>query len=134
MFEKLKALPLDALAKKYVEIREQRVDAQRAFNAVDAKYEAAMETLSRVLLAKLNEAGALNTKTNHGTVYVFPRKTATIVDFDALWQHMKENDSPELLQRRVSISEVEAFNELNPKTPVPGLQLETIREARVRAK
>lgn len=132
--EKIASLPFDLLAAKYAQLRERRAVRKKEYETADAPDETAMEALSRALLSKLHDAGATSIKTNHGTVYLYPKKTAAIIDFDALWQHIVEHDTPELLQRRVSLSEVEAFNELNPTTPVPGLQIEVIQEARLRAK
>ena len=86
------------------------------------------------MLAKLHDMGATTVKTNHGTVYIYNKKTASIVDFDALWEHIKNTDAPELLQRRIVLSEVEAYNETHADAPVPGLHMETTQEARLRAK
>jgi hypothetical protein len=133
-FEKLKLAPIDALAARFASLRSARAEAKAAYEAADAPLVEAMALLERVLLAKLHDNGASSVKTNHGTVYIYPKKTATIVDFDALWEHIRNNDTPEMLQRRVTLSEVEAYNELHADAPVPGLVIETTQEARLRAK
>jgi hypothetical protein len=133
-FDQLKQAPVDKLAERFVSLRTMRAEAKVAFEAADAPISEAMALLERVMLAKLHEIGASSVKTNHGTIYIYPKKTVSIVDFDALWEHMKNNDAPELLQRRVTLSEVEAYNETHADAPVPGLAIETTQEARLRAK
>lgn len=133
-FEQLKQAPVDKLVERFASLRTMRAEAKAVFEAADTLIAEAMALLERVMLAKLHDMGATSIKTNNGTLYIYPKKTVSIVDFDALWEHIKANDAPELFQRRITLSEVEAYNETHANAPVPGLVVETTQEARLRAK
>lgn len=128
----LSGVPLEKLVERFAALRDRKkameVEQKKALEPI----EKAMETLEFFMLKHLNDAGATSSKTAHGTAYIYKHKTGTIVDFDALWEHVRENDMPEVFQRRLSLSEVDAYNETHPDTPVPGVQIETTRTVRVR--
>lgn len=126
--------PMDALTKRYREIREKKGELTHELNKQIEPLDQALDALARAMLAKLNKEKSTSQKTLHGTVYIYPHTTGTIVDFDALWEFIRDEDKPELLQRRLTLSEVTANNEANPDAPVPGVQLETIQTVRVKAK
>jgi hypothetical protein len=131
---KLAKNPMGTLVQRYKALREKRAADKKAWEVIDTEYAEAMDALSVAMLIKLNAEGAESQKTPHGTAYVFPQTTGSIVDFDALWEFIKERDRPELLQRRLTLSEVTSFNETHPDEPVPGVHLETVQTVRVRAK
>ena len=132
--ERLKAASMDLLAKRYVELREQKkVIEDEAKRQVEPLGEA-MEQLATAMVAKLHAEGATSQRTSHGTVYVHTAGTGSIVDFDALWAFVKERDMPEIFQKRITLSEIETYNETHPDDPVPGVVTEKVQSARVRAK
>jgi hypothetical protein len=132
--ERLKAASMDLLTKRYIELREQKKEIEDAAKAQVEPISEALEQLATAMLAKLHDEGATTQRTNSGTVYIHTTNTGNIVDFDALWAFVKANDIPEVFQKRLTLSEVEAFNETHPDTPVPGVVTEKVQSARVRAK
>lgn len=132
--ERLKAASMDLLTKRYVELREQKKliedEAKRQVEPIGE----AMDQLATAMLAKLHDEGATSQRTTNGTVYIHTMSTGSIVDFDALWDFVKANDMPEIFQKRVTLSEIETFNDTHPDTPVPGVVTEKVQSARVRAK
>jgi D-arabinose 1-dehydrogenase-like Zn-dependent alcohol dehydrogenase len=132
--ERLKAASMDLLAQRYIELREQKKEIEDAAKAQVEPISEALEQLATAMLAKLHDEGSTTQRTAHGTVYIHTTNTGNIVDFDALWTFVKEHDVPEIFQKRITLSEVEAFNETHPDTPVPGVVTERVQSARVRAK
>jgi hypothetical protein len=122
------------LAQRYVALRQQKAELNKELNERLAPIDDAMDVLSRAMLAKLNAEGATSQRTPHGTAYVATQSLGTIVDRDVLWKFMVDNNVPELLQNRLTLSEVIAYNEANPDAPVQGVQLSTVKTVQVRAK
>ncbi len=125
---------MDDLTERYVAIRAKKKALEAELAAKLEPLEAGLDALATAMLTKLHQEGAKSQATPHGTVYIATTSTAKIVDFEAMWQFAKENDVPEILQKRVSLSELEAYNESHPDAPVPGVVSEKIQSARVRAK
>jgi hypothetical protein len=132
--ERLKAASMDLLTKRYVELREQKKEIEDAVKAQVEPISEALEQLATAMLAKLHDEGATSQRTSNGTVYIHTTSTGSIVDFESLWAFVKENDMPEIFQKRITLSAVDDFNELHPDTPVPGVVTEKVQSARVRAK
>ena len=132
--ERLKAASMDLLAKRYIELREQKKAIEDAAKVQVEPLAEALEQLATAMLAKLHDEGATTQRTTNGTVYIHTTNTGSIVDFDALWGFVKEHDMPEIFQKRVTLSEIETFNDTHPDTPVPGVVTERVQSARVRAK
>jgi hypothetical protein len=126
------AAPMSKLVERYTLLRERKKAAEVEHEKAMAPFVDALDKLSRAMLKKLHDEGQTSSKTLHGTAYVYTQKTSNIVDFDALWAYIVENDKPELLQRRLTISEVEALNEANPEAPVPGVHVDAIQTVRVK--
>lgn len=129
----LSQVAMEKLAARFREIRDRKAEMEAAHKKALAPLDAAMAQLSTAMLAKLHREKATNTATPAGTVYIHTQQSATIVDFDKLWEKIKEHDIPEILQRRITLSEVTAFNETHPDDPLPGIAVETVQSARVRA-
>lgn len=128
----LSELPISKLVESYVKARDARAALKSEWVKQDEKYEEVMRELSSAMLASMNREGVKSSPTEHGTAYVYPQKSANIVDFEALWAWMQEKDRPDVLQKRLTLSVVDDWNTDNPKAPVPGVRLETVNTARVR--
>lgn len=131
--EKLKAATMDALAERYVLLRNHKKEIEAAVKLKIDPIDEAMEAISTAMLAKLHEEGSTSSKTPNGTVYISTTGGGNIVDYEALWEFVKANDMPQVFQRRLSISEVEDHNEAHPENPVPGVTIQKIQSVRVRA-
>jgi hypothetical protein len=126
--------PMGNLAERYKQLRTAMSDMKKAYDEQLEPYLNALSIIERAMLMKLHAEGATSAKTLSGTVYIRNNTTASIVDFDELWKYMQENDRPELLQRRLTLSAVTEINEANPEAPVPGVHTDTYQTIALRAK
>lgn len=125
-------VPMGKLVQKHQQLKGLRDDIRKEAERKIGPIDDAMAELQSAMLAKLNADGATSQRTEHGTPYIYPQQTGTIVDMNELWAFITANDLPELLQRRLTLSEVTAHNEANPDNPVPGVEVSTIRTVRVK--
>lgn len=131
--DRLKAASMEALAERYVLLRNHKKEIEDAVKVKIDPITEAMDAISTAMLAKLHAEGSTSAKTPHGTVYISTTGGGSIIDYEALWEFVKANDMPQIFQRRLSISEVEDHNETHPENPVPGVTLQKIQSVRVRA-
>ena len=84
------------------------------------------------LLGLLNEAGAQNIKTQHGTIYVTRKESVTMGDWDSFIEWVKREDKYEFLQHAVGKkATIEYMNE-GENPPPPGVNYSAIRAIGVR--
>lgn len=122
------------LAERYRKIRDDLAAMKKAYDESLEPYMTALSVIERAMLMKLHKDDATSAKTPSGTVYISNNTIASIVDFEELWEYMKANDRPDLLQKRLTLSAVTDINEANPEEPVPGVHTEVFQTIRVRAK
>ena len=91
----------------------------------DARIDLAMETLENMMLARLNERGAQNTKTESGTAYKKTTAKCTVTDFDLLLNYIRDHGAWSLLTKHVSKEEVKTIVDLT-RSPPPGVDWQPI--------
>lgn len=94
--------PDDYIIDRYIKLRD-KVDAiKKEHIAALAPYREMMATLENVMLARLIERGATNTRTNAGTAYVKEDVTVTVRGWSETLAFIQANELWELLEARVS--------------------------------
>lgn len=131
---RFEGVPIAKLVERYIQIRDRAKKLKAEFEQQIAPFDEALSQLEGAMLRHLHGEGGTSLKTPFGTVYIHTQTKGSIMDFDAFWEHVREHDAANLLQRRLVLSEVTAWNETHPDAPVPGIQLEAHQTARVRAK
>lgn len=123
------------LVEKYVKLREIIATKEAEHKAALAPYKQAMDDVETALLKYFNESGIENIKTAAGTAYVSTKTTASVADWDALFNNfILTNRAWEFLERRVSKSAVEAFKEANEGQLPPGINYTAVRTVNIRKK
>ena len=89
------------------------------------------------LLAKLEEDGAKNIATKHGTVYATVFESVTVADAEEFLTWVKENDRFDCLEKRVAKNEVlhimgDRGDSGRPNSPPPGVNYVAIRKVNIR--
>ncbi|NBQ13221.1 MAG: hypothetical protein EBU31_01075 [Proteobacteria bacterium] len=94
----------DYLISSYIQLRD-GLDAQKKEQTkANAPITAMMHTISNVLLERLNDRGAINTRTENGTAYVSQDVSVTVRGWSETLPFIREHDLWELLEARVNKS------------------------------
>jgi len=116
------------IVKRMIELRDER----RTIASRDKELIAEWKSLESELLLRLDEQGMESAKTAAGTASISEIILPNVVDWDAFYAYMKEEDALHLLQRRPSAA---AFRELNDSgTTIPGVDAYTQRTIGLRKK
>lgn len=116
----------------------QYVQVRDAIREISAKHEEELKPfvdlqnkLTAWLTENLDKIQAKSVKTTQGTVYQSTRYSASIQDPKAFMDHVIENKSWDLLDRKANSTAVRDFIERNKSEP-PGVKLSAIRTVGVR--
>lgn len=128
----LNGVPADKLVGIYRKIRDTIHEKEEAHKAELADLRAQQELVSNALLALCNEQNLDSIRTAAGTV---TRSTVTrywTSDWESMYQFIKEQDAPHLLEQRIHNGNMRQFLEDNPDTLPIGLNADTKYVVRVR--
>jgi hypothetical protein len=108
---------------KYICLRDENKAIQQE---ADARIEANKEKMKRLeayFMGKLNETGANSMSTDagrfHKQIEIYPRA----VDWDTVYNFIKENDAYDLLEKRLTKTFVKKYMEENEEPP-PGVAVQ----------
>lgn len=121
-----------ALTKVYLQLREAKAGIAKKAKEDTDKIVPYMTQIENELMRRMDKDQASSIKTTAGTPYISETITGDIVDYDAFMKFVKDNQRPDMLQKRLSLSIVNEYNEENPDSPVPGVYFSTIRRLNVR--
>ena len=118
---KMKELADGALLKAYIGFRDKRARRKAAFAADDESDKAKQEKIEVEFLERFNQRGIDNVSTHGvGTAYRAIRTSATVGDWDKLFDYVQDNDAWEMIERRVNKKTVMQFKEIHADLP-PGV-------------
>lgn len=122
---------VDKRVQQYIEVRD-------AIKAANEKHEASIKPLVELqnLLTGwmqnfMEQAGADNIKTAHGTCYCTTRYTASLADPEAFMAFVKSTNSFDMLDRKANVTAVKDYVAENNVLP-PGVNLSSIKTIGVR--
>jgi len=110
----------DKRVDQFVKLRDKIKAKQDAFKKEIAPYVDALETLGNMLLNHLNQIGAENVKTAHGTVHHTTKRTASIADKTAFWNWVLAQQQWDLLDYKANAVAVKDYIDSNG-VPPPGV-------------
>jgi hypothetical protein len=126
--EQKQPLTTGSLVKRMVEVRDER----RKISARDKELVEEWRSLEMEMLTRLDEQGMEKASTADGTASISETVLPQVVDWDAFYAYMIEQDSLHLLQRRPAAA---AFREMNDSgQTIPGVEAYTKREIGLRKK
>lgn len=117
---------------------EQYVNIRDALKAMDAEHDEKRKPLVELqnlltgwLQNFMEQAGADNIKTAHGTCYNSVRYTASLADPEAFMKHIIANNQFDLLDRKANVTAVKDYVAEHNTLP-PGVNLSSIKTVGVR--
>ena len=115
------AINIEKRIEQYVKLRDKIKADDDAHKEKMKPYREALDQLNNLLLQHLLTVGGDSVKTGAGTVYKTVKKSASLEDADAFMRHVITKEAWELLERKASVTAVEAFVAENGVLP-PGVK------------
>lgn len=117
----IKELGDNSLLKLYIKLRDQRAQRKAAYEEDDADDRGKQDKIEIEFLRRFNERGIDNVAARGiGTAYRSTRASATVADWDALLDHVQDNEAWEMLERRVNKTAVQQYRDEHDDLP-PGV-------------
>lgn len=110
-----KAPPTDRLIETYVKIRDRRAEIKNIFEAEDRELRNQLNQIEIALLDVCRETGTEKLGTAHGTASRVVKTRYTTTDWDSFYQFMEEHKAYELLEKRVSQTNIAQFLQEHPE-------------------
>lgn len=124
----------DRLVKAYVKMRDKRAEILRAYEEEDGKIETQMDMISAELMRMCKEIGADSIRTEFGNVYRTVRTRYETTDWDNMYKFIMEHDIPQVLERRISVTNMKQFLDENPTLMPVGMNVNNKYTVTVRRK
>lgn len=124
----------DRLVKAYIKMRDKRAEILRAYEEEDGKIEAQMDMISAELMRMCKEIGADSIRTEFGNVYRTVRTRYETTDWDNMYKFIMEHDIPQVLERRISVTNMKQFLDENPTLMPVGMNVNNKYTVTVRRK
>ena len=121
-------VPVDKLVRIYMKMR-------AAMQDLDAQIEAIKEQQQSVkneIKDRMRDTGVKSLRTDHGTVSLMEKTRFYTTDWDSFKKFMVEQDALDLLEKRISQTNMKLFLEENPGAVPPGLNSDTEFDISVR--
>jgi|TARA_R110002153_G_scaffold51370_3_gene144461 hypothetical protein len=110
-----------SLLKIFIGLRDKRSQRKANYDADDAGDKDKQNRIETEFLRRFNERGIDNVSSREfGTAYRSTRSSATVADWEAVLDHVKEQDAWELLERRVSKGAIQQYRDVHDDLP-PGV-------------
>jgi len=124
----------DKLASAYIKMRDKRKELLAEFEAQDSKIEAQMDMVAEELLKLCKDIGADSIKTQAGTVFRSVRTRYETTDWESMYNFILEHDIPQVLERRISTTNMKQFLDENPTLMPVGMNINNKYTVTVRRK
>jgi arsenate reductase-like glutaredoxin family protein len=124
----------DRLVKAYIKMRDKRAEILRAYEEEDGKIETQMDMISAELMRMCKEIGADSIRTEFGNVYRTVRTRYETTDWDNMYKFIMEHDIPQVLERRISVTNMKQFLDENPTLMPVGMNVNNKYTVTVRRK
>lgn len=129
-----KTIPTDKLVKAYIKIRDARKELSDAYEKQDSELKESLEVIEAQLLEACKAIGADSIRTPFGTLSRTVKKRYWTNDWHSFYAFLKEHEALELLEKRVSQTNMSTFLEENPDLHPPGLNVDSRYSVVVRRK
>lgn len=122
---------VDDVIAGYLKLRNKKeaIEAETKDKVKDIKEK--MAKLEAWLKAKADADGVTSFKTGSGTAFLTTTDFATVADWDAVLDYIRENEAFDMLEKRVSKNAVRGYIEANKAVP-PGVNYGTKLDVNVR--
>ena len=129
-----KTIPTDKLVRAYIKIRDARKELSDEYERQDSGLKESLEIIEAQLLEACKAIGADSIRTPYGTLSRTVKKRYWTNDWHSFYAFLKEHEALELLEKRVSQTNMSTFLEQNPALHPPGLNVDSRYSVVVRRK
>lgn len=124
-------LTVDNVIKKYMKLRGEKEAVEAEAKATVDVIKTNMAKLEAWLKAKLDADGLTSFKSAYGTAFLTTTDFASVDNWDAVLDFIKEQEAYDMLEKRVSKTAVRAYLEANKEVP-PGVSYGTKLDINIR--
>jgi hypothetical protein len=114
----------DKLVKAYIKMRDFRSQLKSQYEEQDGTIKEQMELVESQLLELCKTTGADSLRTKFGTVSRTVQTRYWTGDWEAMYKFIMENNAPDLLERRISQTQMREFIKENPDAMPIGLNVD----------
>lgn len=115
----------------YIRLRDRRAKRKAEYEEADRPDREAQEKIEAQIMEQFNADGTDSLKTEFGTAYRSMKTSATVADWEAVLEFVKDQEFWTLLEKRVNKTAVEEYLDLNEKLP-PGVNVTKVATINVR--
>ena len=123
--------PVAQVVEKYIALRDKLAEMKKQFDNDTETIKTAMARCEAFLMQTMQAQGTESLKTPAGTAYQSTKTSATVADWDATLNWIRENEHWAMLDKRVSKTFVEAFRNEHNDLP-PGVNWREERSVNIR--
>ena len=124
----------DKLTSAYIKMRDKRKELLAQYEEQDKKIEAQMILVEEELLKLCKDIGADSIKTQAGTVFRSVRTRYETTDWENMYNFIQEHNIPQVLERRISTTNMKQFLDENPTLMPVGMNVNNRYTVTVRRK
>lgn len=125
-------IPMDRLAKIYLKIRTKVQLLTQEYEKNKAELEAQKTAIASAMRDQMKALGTKSVKTEYGTVMMGVKTRYSTQDWDAFKDFCIQNNTIDLLERRIAQRNMAKWLEENPDSVPPGLNSDSEYEVTVR--
>lgn len=121
-------MPVDRLVRIYMKMRAAVQDLDAQIEQIKAQ----QQEVKNEIKDRMRSLGTKSMKTDFGTVSLMEKTRYYTNDWDSFKKFVIENDAVDLLEKRISQTNIKLFLEENPSLVPPGLNSDTDFDISVR--
>ena len=118
-------IPVDKLVAVYIKMRDKRSEILRTYEEQDEAIKVQMDMVEGKLLELCKTIGADSLKTQHGTIMRSVKTRYWTSDWEAMHKFILEHKMPDLLEKRVSQTNMKQLLEENPDLMPKGMNVDS---------
>jgi hypothetical protein len=118
-------IPVDKLVAVYIKMRDKRSEILRVYEEEDEAIKVQMDMVESKLLELCKTIGADSLKTQHGTIMRSVKTRYWTSDWEAMHKFILEHKMPDLLEKRVSQTNMKQLLEENPDLMPKGMNVDS---------
>jgi len=122
---------ITAMIERYIAARDMKTKLDNAHKAKLEPLVAAMEKTESAILEFLDKNHMDSAKCEAGTAYRASKTSATVHDFDAFMDFVRENDAWHFLEKRVAKTQVDEYVAIHKDLP-PGINYTRMASLNIR--
>lgn len=126
------SLPTEKLVRAYINLREKRKEIKAAYDAEESILKEKQDLVAKALVDTCKEAGSTILRTAMGTVTQTVKTHYWASNWDEFMAFVRENDAPELLEKRIAQTNFKEFIEKHPEKFPKGVNVDSKYDVVVR--